>query len=274
MQITCPHCQYAKDVNEAWVPAGDSQVECPECNGIFYYSHSQGISISPPQAPVEQITCPSCGLEQVKGDHCTGCGIVYAKWAKRQQSAEGSDDEFGFESEGGTTAKSFSVHSADKGGFWIRVAANFVDSLILMVVLGSIFYFAIFQEALGMYTAMMQMQAGGFASDDPAYMQQFMADAMAVQQRVMMYSALLNLLWLLYYIVPTAISGQTLGKKVCGIRVVSQTGKVGWLRAILRETVGKWISAIILGIGFLMVAFHKEKRGLHDIIAGTWVVKG
>ena len=47
-----------------------------------------------------------------------------------------------------------------------------------------------------------------------------------------------------------------------------------WLRAILRETVGKWISALILGIGFIMVAFHKEKRGLHDLIAGTWVVKG
>jgi len=273
MLITCPHCQYAKDVNQAWIPQGDSQVECPECNGIFYYSHSQGVSISQPQAPVEMINCPACSMEQPKGDHCTGCGIVYAKWQKRQNAAEGEgDDDFGFETE--KAATSLNVHRSDKGGFWIRVSANLVDSLVLMVVLGGIFYFVIFQEAMGMYTTMMQMQAGGFQSDDPAYLQQFMADSMAVQQRVMMYSALLNLLGLLYYIVPTAISGQTLGKKVCGIRVVSETGKVGWLRAILRETVGKWISAIIIGIGFIMVAFHKEKRGLHDLIAGTWVVKG
>ena len=126
---------------------------------------------------------------------------------------------------------------------------------------------------MGMYATMTQMQMGGFPSDDPAYMQQFMAESMALQQRMMMYSALLNLVAILYYVVPTAISGKTIGKKVCGIRVVSERGKVGFLRAILRETVGKWISAIILGIGFLMVAFHKEKRGLHDLIAGTWVIK-
>ncbi|PLY12567.1 MAG: hypothetical protein C0624_00835 [Desulfuromonas sp.] len=270
MLITCPHCQYAKDVNQAWIPPGDCQVECPECNGTFFFSHTQGASISQPQAPVENMDCPACGLAQPKGDHCTGCGIVYAKWQKRHQATEVEDEEFGFES---TATASFSVHKADKGGFWIRVAANFVDSLVLMVVLGIPFYFLIFNEFIGMYGSMMQMQMGGFPSDDPAYMQQFMAEAMEIQQRMMMYGALVNLLGLLYYIVPTAISGQTLGKKVCGIRVVSENGKVGWLRAILRETVGKWISAFILGIGFIMVAFHKEKRGLHDLIAGTWVIK-
>jgi uncharacterized RDD family membrane protein YckC len=35
----------------------------------------------------------------------------------------------------------------------------------------------------------------------------------------------------------------------------------------------KFISALILGIGFLMVAFTERKRGLHDMIAGTLVVK-
>ena len=269
MLITCPHCQYAKDVNEAWIPPGDCQVDCPECSGIFFYSHSQGVSISRPQAPVETMVCPSCGMEQPKGDHCTGCGIVYAKWKKRQQAADGGE-EFGFEKE---ASSRFSVHSADKGGFWIRVAANFVDSLVLMVLIGVPFYFFLVDEFFGMYTNMAQMQMGGFPSDDPAYMQEFMAEAMAIQQKMMMYSALAQIFALLYYIVPTAISGKTLGKKVCGIRVVGQDGPVGWLRAILRETVGKWISAIILGIGFLMVAFHKEKRGLHDLIAGTWVVK-
>ena len=35
----------------------------------------------------------------------------------------------------------------------------------------------------------------------------------------------------------------------------------------------KFISAIILGIGFLMIAFTDRKRGLHDMIAGTLVIK-
>ena len=30
---------------------------------------------------------------------------------------------------------------------------------------------------------------------------------------------------------------------------------------------------MIFGIGFIMVAFTDKKRGLHDIIAGTLVIK-
>jgi len=33
------------------------------------------------------------------------------------------------------------------------------------------------------------------------------------------------------------------------------------------------VSSIILFIGFLMIAFTDRKRGLHDIMAGTLVVK-
>ena len=33
------------------------------------------------------------------------------------------------------------------------------------------------------------------------------------------------------------------------------------------------LSALIFGIGYLMIAFTERKRGLHDIIAGTCVVK-
>ena len=36
----------------------------------------------------------------------------------------------------------------------------------------------------------------------------------------------------------------------------------------------KILSALIIGIGFLMVAFSQRKQGLHDILAGTLVVRG
>jgi uncharacterized RDD family membrane protein YckC len=35
----------------------------------------------------------------------------------------------------------------------------------------------------------------------------------------------------------------------------------------------KFLSAMALGVGFLMVAFTDRKRGLHDMIAGTLVVR-
>jgi uncharacterized RDD family membrane protein YckC len=43
-------------------------------------------------------------------------------------------------------------------------------------------------------------------------------------------------------------------------------------RAALREILGKFVSGITLGIGYLMVAFDAHKQGLHDKIADTCVI--
>ena len=68
--------------------------------------------------------------------------------------------------------------------------------------------------------------------------------------------------------------GQTPGKAAVGTRIVRQDGtNIGIKKAILR-LLGYVASSIILGIGFLMIAFHGQKRGLHDLIAGTVVTVG
>ncbi|HCB22768.1 TPA: RDD family protein, partial [Candidatus Daviesbacteria bacterium] len=41
----------------------------------------------------------------------------------------------------------------------------------------------------------------------------------------------------------------------------------------LREILGKLASGLILGIGYLMVAWDSKKQGLHDKIASTYVVR-
>jgi uncharacterized RDD family membrane protein YckC len=46
--------------------------------------------------------------------------------------------------------------------------------------------------------------------------------------------------------------------------------------SVFRANVRYWsklLSALILDIGFIMIAFTKRKQGLHDIIAGTLVLK-
>lgn len=69
------------------------------------------------------------------------------------------------------------------------------------------------------------------------------------------------------------MNGQTPGKMVLGLRVVSVDGKpLDWSKAAIRY-VGMVVSGLILGIGFIMVAFDSKKQGLHDKIAGTVVVK-
>jgi uncharacterized RDD family membrane protein YckC len=44
-------------------------------------------------------------------------------------------------------------------------------------------------------------------------------------------------------------------------------------RAFLREVLGKFVSGIVLGIGYLVVAFDRDKQGWHDKIAKTYVIR-
>lgn len=68
--------------------------------------------------------------------------------------------------------------------------------------------------------------------------------------------------------------GFSIGKKLTGLRVVKENGKmpIGIVDALIRETVGKFVSAILLCIGFLVIGFDDKKQGFHDRIAGTYVV--
>lgn len=67
--------------------------------------------------------------------------------------------------------------------------------------------------------------------------------------------------------------GQTPGKMVMGIKIIKTDGSpIGIGRAILRY-VGYLVSTIIIYIGYLMIAWDSKKQGLHDKIAGTYVVK-
>ncbi len=69
-------------------------------------------------------------------------------------------------------------------------------------------------------------------------------------------------------------NGATPGKKVLKIKVIDKnTGKTpGYLKAFLREFVGKFISSVVLSLGYLWAVWDKEKQGWHDKIAGTVVI--
>lgn len=76
-----------------------------------------------------------------------------------------------------------------------------------------------------------------------------------------------------YYIILHKLYGQTVGKKLLGIKVVKTNGEpLTWSTAILRE-IGEIINAFTIGIGYLLIIFDKEKQGLHDKIANTYVVR-
>jgi uncharacterized RDD family membrane protein YckC len=70
------------------------------------------------------------------------------------------------------------------------------------------------------------------------------------------------------------LTGLTAGKWAAGLRILRADGReIGIGRAFLRHFVGYPVSFITLGIGFLVAALSQRGRGLHDVIAGTIVVR-
>jgi len=83
-----------------------------------------------------------------------------------------------------------------------------------------------------------------------------------------------NMIWWAYTAGLTSSNLQaTLGKKILGLKVVDLNGN----RISFGQATGRFfasiLSGLILGIGYLMVAFNPKKQGLHDQIAGTFVIK-
>jgi len=70
------------------------------------------------------------------------------------------------------------------------------------------------------------------------------------------------------------LTGFTLGKWATGLRIErNEGGSVGIGRAFLRHFIGYPLSFALLGLGFLIAAVSVHGRGLHDMIAGTIVVR-
>ena len=78
-----------------------------------------------------------------------------------------------------------------------------------------------------------------------------------------------------YFVVFHGMEGQTIGKWLLGLRVVgAEQSPITYRRALLRwiGTVG--FGAISLGLSLLWILWQREKRGWHDFLARTWVIRG
>lgn len=68
--------------------------------------------------------------------------------------------------------------------------------------------------------------------------------------------------------------GATFGKMICHIRVVEvgTSATLGFGKALLREIIGKPLSALFFYLGYLWILIDPQGRSWHDKIAGTHVV--
>lgn len=136
-------------------------------------------------------------------------------------------------------------------GFFVRLAAFLLDSLIVAAAL------LVVRIPLGIATL-------------------FSPDNFMVKDLIFSYSLmdiLVHVLSSLYFILLTYKTGATVGKKVLHLRVISAEERDMTLWEVLyRETVGRFLSALVANVGYFMIGIHKEKRGLHDLLSDTVVV--
>ena len=83
--------------------------------------------------------------------------------------------------------------------------------------------------------------------------------------------------WLISFAYETVLisqwDGQTIGKKIMGIKVVSASGgQIDWLKAFIRA-VSKILSALPLGLGYFWMLWDEKSQTWHDKIADTFVVE-
>lgn len=143
-------------------------------------------------------------------------------------------------------------------GFWRRLAAWAIDQVILGVAGGLI------GVLLGIGIAIGAAATGGSPTVSTGT-----TDALTIPLYIL--GAVIG--WLYFTICEASPWQATPGKLALGIKVTDLAGnRIGWGRANARFW-SKLISGITLGIGYLMVAFTERKQGLHDMIAGTLVVR-
>jgi uncharacterized RDD family membrane protein YckC len=87
-----------------------------------------------------------------------------------------------------------------------------------------------------------------------------------------------GLTWLLvvpaaYFVLGHGTSGRTVGKWLLGARVVDEHGApIGYVRALGRY-VATLIAVLPFGLGLVLAALRSDRRGAHDLMAGTRVVR-
>ncbi|MBN2570279.1 MAG: RDD family protein [Deltaproteobacteria bacterium] len=139
------------------------------------------------------------------------------------------------------------------GGFWRRGIAFSIDKVILQLISITICYI-------------------GAKVVVPDY---DLTDLSSILPNSLLWSfyGITIILDMVYFTYFHGTTGQTPGKKILGLKVIQKRGEPMTLGIAFLRWVGYLISKIFLYLGFIWIAFNREKMGWHDMIAGTCVVK-
>ena len=145
------------------------------------------------------------------------------------------------------------------GGFWERFGAALIDGIIV----GIIGYF-------------IRMIFGAPTSEELVAISQNEGFSSTMRASYFNTSNIVSVVigWLYFAFQESSAAQATLGKRALSLKVTGMNGqRISFLNATGRHF-AKYLSAIILLIGYLMMLWDEKKQTLHDKLAGTLVVKG
>ena len=146
-------------------------------------------------------------------------------------------------------------------GFWRRAAAATVDALCLSPAMALLGWLAFRATGIRLFTS----SELRFES----MLELFLEGGGLVYSLLAMGIVIV----LLYGFLFTATTGATPGLRLLRLRVINVYGdSPEWWRGLLR-CLGLLAAGLVLGLGLVWVGFDREKRGLHDWLAGTYVIR-
>jgi uncharacterized RDD family membrane protein YckC len=190
--------------------------------------------------------CNKCGAQNAADTQfCSRCGAAFAPAGSSYSGAVIA------------TAYAPVRVAGQYAGFWIRFLAFVIDFFVVGIVVFPV-------------SAVVMAVTGGIArtmgGDVP--FRAFWVLGVFVRA---VFNTIVN--WIYEAALESSSKQATLGKMALGLKVTDVYGnRISFARATGRHF-AKYLSGIILGIGYIMIAFSERKQGLHDMIAGTLVVR-
>jgi uncharacterized RDD family membrane protein YckC len=198
--------------------------------------------------------CNKCGAQNTAGaQFCSRCGTPTGLPSGAAPTAPSAfPGGASFPTAATPYQATMPVVGVGYGGFWIRVVAAIIDAIILRVVVSPV---SMVFGGLGLAGMMSGLPHRG----------------LGLLGGGVTFILLLFGSWLYEAFMESSSYQATLGKMIFGMKVTDLYGnRISFGRATGRHF-AKWLSAMILGIGYIMVGFTERKQGLHDLLAGTLV---
>jgi uncharacterized RDD family membrane protein YckC len=212
-----------------------------------------------------QIGCPKCGWSNSGAEkRCIKCGQPLRTAPGLLVAGESSAQV--------AAPKAPPRRVVQPGGFFPRLIAVIIDGFIISVILVPIFY--LWLGTKGAVHLDPGAQANPFIEQLRALGGSAFSGYTPDQLLSVLGFGLGTDIFVLFYFVGTwSILGGSPGQLVMSLRVVDKSAQtIGFGKALLRY-IFKGMFGWLSPVSALMVALGKEKRAIHDLLAGTYVIQ-